>query len=452
LSSPVSRPPNSELQAHFSTPDEQKTFSGRRSILFLVLILAALFVLFTGLFFSTVPFLFQPAPPVAKAGQIDENSSVVLSGKKATPPQIPADQSLLIEQEQGLSLVSAANGDTTALSTPGYIYNPSVRPVLLPSGQLLYSGKGIWLTDIAHSAPRQIASFPADQVLTSLVVNDDGSMMAWSTAPAQGKGTVKIYAGPLEHTALVYQQSASRCPCFRAFSFLHSTPTQAQPALLLSDDRGDHDPVYYGMWLLDLNQGSSAQPRPLLSDQLAQGPLALSPTSNTLLYAHAEGFVPAPTDDSVPPELAAQTYANSLSLIPIQPSSASIGPEQEIVPKQSIHSNSAEYHWITTPRFSPDGRTLIYVLFSSDSTQPYDRHNALYMVRFPNSSDQHASSPQLLASSPSAFIELGPWLNSHLLTFYSDGGIYILDTQNNGVAEVDAATGGYAHIIAAVTQ
>ncbi len=426
-------------------------FSTKRAFFIFLLLLSLVFVILSALFFSSLPLLFQTPPPQAKTGPIDDDSSVVFSGKKSSPPQIPADQTLLIEQPQALSLISTSNEHITTLSTPGYSYNLSVPPVLLPSGQLIYSGvHTLWLTNIFHSTLQKIAAISADQVFTSLVASDDGSMIAWSSAPSYGKGSVSIYAGSLEHTTLVYQQSAARCPCFRAFSFLHATNLQSQPALLLSDDRGDHDPVYYGIWLLDLTKGPSAQPQPLLTDNSLQGPLALSPTSNTLLYAPVKGFVPAPTDDSVPAELGDQAYANSLSLLALNPPFVHVSSVQEVVARQRPRSNSAEYHWITTPGISPDGHTLIYVLFSSDSSQPYARHNALYLARFADASKQSASQPQLLASSSADFMELGPWLNEHLLTFYADGGIYMLDTQTNGLAKLTTVSGDYTRIIAVV--
>jgi hypothetical protein len=423
-------------------------FSARRSIFSFVFVLAIFFVVLSILFFSALPQLFQSAPLQSKAVQIDDDTSVVLSGKTAVPALITTGQSLLLEQHQGLSLLATANGHITALSAPGYVYNRSVPPVLLSSGLLLYSGDGgIWLTDIFHPALKRIAFFPADQVLTSLVVSADGLTVAWSTAPSQGPGPVRIYAGPFDHVVQVYQQSSVQCPCFRVFAFLYPSAGQSRPALLLSDDRGDHNPVYYGAWLLNLNSLSSAQPQLLLSGTPSQGPLALSSASNTLLYAHVEGFVPAPTDKSVPDELAAPSYANSLSLISLDPSSPQHSSEQELMPSQRLRSNSAEYHWVTTPTFSPDAHTLIYVLFSSDSVEPYARHNSFYLSTFADASKPHASKPELLASSSADFIELGPWLNNRLLSLYADGGIYLLDTQTNGLTKVGVVSGNYTRII-----
>jgi hypothetical protein len=355
---------------------------------------------------------------------------------------------LLVEQQHGLALIPTHGGPVKSLVTPGYSYNQAVPPILLPSGQILYSGNGIWITSLTHPVPRQVVSLPVDQVLTSLVVNDDASMFAWSTSPAQGKGLVKIYAGPLDHILLVYQRSAALCPCLRAFSFLRASATQS--TLLLSDDRSDHHPVNYGLWSLDLTKFPGAQPQLLRSPDPTQGPLAFSSRNNTLLYAPAKGFVPAPTDSSVPDELASQSYANSLSLLSLDPQTAHINSEQEVVPVQRQHSNSAEYHWVTTPRFSLDGGTLAYILFSSDVAQPYDRHNALYLATLSNG--QPTSRPQLLASSMADFIELGPWLSNQFLSLYADGSIYILDTQSNGLVRLGTLSGEYTRILSVVKQ
>jgi hypothetical protein len=446
LSSPASHSPDA-----VPIPGKRKLFSARGSIFALVLILAIFFVVLSTLFFSTLPQLLQSAPLKSRAVQIDDDTSVVLSGKTAAAPLITTGQSMVLEQHQGLSLLATTDGHITALSTPGYAYNSSVPPVLLSSGLLLYSGDGgIWQTDIFHAAPKRIASFPVDQVLTSLVVSADGLGIAWSTAPSEGPGPVRIYAGTLDHVVQVYQQSTAQCPCFRIFAFFDSSAGHTRPALLLSDDRGDHNSVYYGVWLLNLDSLPSAQPQLLLSGTPSQGPLALSPMSNTLLYARVKGFVPAPTDNSVPDELAAQSYANSLSLISLDPSSPQRSSEQELIASQRLRSNSAEYHWVTTPTFSPDAHTLIYVLFSSDSGEPYVRHNSLYLSTFADASKAQASKPELLASCSADFIELGPWLNNRLLSFYADGGIYLLDTQTNGLVKVSAVSGDYTRIIGVV--
>jgi hypothetical protein len=448
LSSPVSRPPSSETQDYSAVPRVPKPPPFSRGLFSFVLTLVVLLIVLLGLFLSTFPQLWQPAAVQVQTAKLDDDSSVVLSGKKeATTPQIPANEELLLEQQQTLSLISASNGHIKTLVTPGYIYNQAVSPVLLASGQVLYSGNGIWLGDIVgHASARKIFSLSVGQVLTSLVANDAGTLFAWSTAPAQGQGVVNIYTGTLANFSQVYQQTAGRCPCLRPFSFLHNSMT-----LLLSDDRGDHDPVYYGIWSLDLAV-SEARPQAVLANNPAQGPLALSPTSNTLLYARVKGFVPAPTDGTVPDELASQSYANSLSLIALDALSTRPASEQELLLRQRVQSNSAAYHWVTTPSFSPDGRTLIYVLFSSDATQPYDRHNALYMVTFPHASKAQATPPQLLASSQADFIELGPWLDKHLMTFYADGSVYILDTEDNGLLKVGAVSGAYTRIIGVIKQ
>ena len=84
----------------------------------------------------------------------------------------------------------------------GYIYNRGVPPLLTPSGQLVYSGNGVWLTNPFSGHPRQIAILPAGHVITSLALSQDGSQLAWSSAPLYGKGTLNLYAGPLKQPCL----------------------------------------------------------------------------------------------------------------------------------------------------------------------------------------------------------------------------------------------------------
>ncbi|MBV9690812.1 MAG: hypothetical protein JO202_14025, partial [Ktedonobacteraceae bacterium] len=276
----------------------------------------------------------------------------------------------------------------------------------------------------------------------------------WSTEPLDGNsdGNVAIYAGSLRQSALVYQHSIADCPCFRVFSFINGMGKQADNTLLLTDDRGDHHAVQYGLWKFDLADSPLADPQPLLGEDSQQGPLALSSSTNTLLYSSYEGFVPAPTDSSVPDDSNALSYANILSLANINSSRLTLDAPQTILPAQHNLSNSAAYHWVTTPLFSPTGHTLVYVEFSSDAQAPFDRHNALYTVQIGNTNSQsHMSKPQLLATSTSFFVELGPWLNNQVLTFYSNGSIYALDIGSRTVATI-THPGAYAHIIAVIGQ
>jgi len=105
-----------------------------------------------------------------------------------------------------------------------------------------------------------------------------------------------------------------------------------------------------------------------------------------------------------------------------------------VLPEQDNLSNSAQYHWVTTPIFSPDTHTLAYVEFSSDQQEPYDRHSSIYTVKISGSGAQlRVGKPQLLATTTSQLVELGPWYNNQIVTFYADGTLYPLD-----VAEDDA--------------
>src|SRR5260370_30406863 len=89
------------------------------------------------------------------------------------------------------------------------------------------------------------------------------------------------------------------------------------------------------------------------------------------------------------------------------------------------------HHWLTTPTFSPDGHTMAYVEFSSDTQESYDRYSALYTVDLNGSGSQvQVGHPKLVATSTTLLLELGPWLNSHVVTMYSDGWLYRLDGQS----------------------
>jgi len=57
------------------------------------------------------------------------------------------------------------------------------------------------------------------------------------------------------------------------------------------------------------------------------------------------------------------------------------------------------------------------------------------------------SNPQLMATSNANLLELGPWFNNHILTFYGDGSLYAMDIQTGAVATI-VQTGVYARIIA----
>jgi Tol biopolymer transport system component len=113
-------------------------------------------------------------------------------------------------------------------------------------------------------------------------------------------------------------------------------------------------------------------------------------------------------------------------------------------------SNSAQYHWVTTPIFSPDGHTLAYIEFSSDSQDPYDRHSALYTVQISGTGTHlHAGKPLLIATSTELLMELGAWFNNHTITFYADNSLYAMDLQTNAITTV-AQPGTYARMVAII--
>jgi hypothetical protein len=373
------------------------------------------------------------------------NLPIYLPGNKPVPAlSLPQGSYILYEQQGNLYLVSSNGGQATLLTTPGYEYNPSVHPLLTPSGQLLYSGDGVWLMDIFNQTATRIASVASDQIITSMALSNDGTAVAWSTEPVDGRGNVAIYAGPLAAPILVYQQSADNCPCFRIFSFMGDSKT-----LLLSDDQASHEAVQYGLWSLDLTN-SGGLPQPLLNEDSLQGPLALAPSGNTLLYAPDEGVVPNPTDGSVPADIAALTYADSIDIATLTGSPMAISTSQIVLPEQRDLNNAAAYHWVTTPLFTPDAHTLVYVEFSSDSQAPFDRHSALFTVQFTGSGKHlHVGRPRLLFTSTSLLVELGVWLSDHVLTFYADGTLYALDIHSSAVTTV-LSVGSYARIVGVV--
>jgi hypothetical protein len=354
---------------------------------------------------------------------------------------------VIYEQTSGLYIVSSSSNVSHKIPANGYVYSEAVPPILTPSGQLLYSGNGIWLIDPFGETPTKIADLPPDQVITSMALSDDGTMIAWSTEYVDGTGNIEIHAGPLAAPTIVYEQPALNCPCFRIFSFANGVGSRFDNTLLLTDDRGSNEAVQYGLWSLDLTQ-TTTTPQLILDENPQQGPLALAPYGNGLLYSSNEGAVPIPTDNSVPTSIAALSYANDLNLTTLSGSSLTPGTSQIVLAKQDNLSNSAQYHWVTTPVFSPDGHTLAYIEFSSDSQDPYDRHSALYTVQISGSGTHiHAGKPRLIGTSTELLMELGAWFNDHIITFYADGYLYAMDLQTNALTTL-AQPGTYARIVA----
>ena len=380
------------------------------------------------------------SPPIFTPG----NNSI-------TPLQLPAGYSVIYQQVDGLYYVSSADYVSHKIPASGYVYSESVPPILMPSGLLLYSGNGIWVIDPFAGAPIQIATLPPGQVITSMALSKDGKNIAWSTEPVDGNGNTIIYAGPLTDAAMVYEQPALDCPCYRIFSFASGTGAQADNTLLLTDDRGSNEAVKYGLWSLDITQ-NPAVPQLILDESPQQGPLALTPNGNGLLYSSNEGAVPVPTDGSVPTSIAALSYANNLNMATLSGSSLTPGTPQIVLEKQNDLSDIAQYHWVTTPLFSSDGHTLAYIEFSSDSQGPYDRHSALYTVQISSlGASVHAGKPRLIATSTEHLMELGAWINNHIITFYSDGSLYAMDLQNDSLTTL-TRTNTYANIVAVISS
>src|SRR5258708_8602284 len=100
-------------------------------------------------------------------------------------------------------MVSSTGNFSSIIPTQGYIYSEAVPPVLTPSGQLLYTGDGIWLTDPFGGTPTQIADLPADQVITSIALSHDGKMIALITNPTPRTSTLEIHALPLPSPPLI---------------------------------------------------------------------------------------------------------------------------------------------------------------------------------------------------------------------------------------------------------
>lgn len=363
--------------------------------------------------------------------------------------QLVAGRYVLYQTTTHISLISTTDGTALPLYTPDYLYNQAVRPLLTPDGQLLYSGSsGLWLTNVFDQQPVQIATLAPDTVVASLALSQDGAVVAWSTEPADGVGQVSVYAGPLFSTRRVWQQSSLDCPCLRIFALLSgSAPTGG--TLLLTDDRGSNEALQYGLWSLDISD-PGAGPRILMDEDTQQGPLALVPSSKTLLYSPSEGAVPAPTDGSVPADVAALSYADSMSVATLGASGLDLDSARVVLAGRGNPLASAQNRWITTPTFAPDGHTLAYVEFSSDTQDPYDRHCAVYTVQFGGTDGRvQVSRPLLVSTSTTRLLELGPWLNGHVVTMYGDGSLYALDVQDGALTSL-GHPGGYVRILAVI--
>ena len=454
------------------SPLNQSARFPKAGIVFLLALVGLLLLLFSSLFISSLPQLavdqtkhgpgtatiqqaatstptLTPTPTGTQNPNLTAASPLFLPNNTVQPPlNLPAGHYVIYESKNNLYVVSTDTGQIQLIATTGYVYSEAVRPILTPAGQLLYSGNGLWLTSIFNGTPTRIADIAPNQVITSMALSSDATTIAWSTEPADGNGVIDIYAGQIGAAQLVYEQQATDCPCFRIFSFMNGVGKNGDTTLLLTDDRGSHEAVQYGLWTLNLT-AIAATPQLLLDEDPQQGPLVLSPSGNTLLYSSTEGLAPIPSDQSVPTDVASLTYANSLNLAALSGKLLTTSNTQVVLSAQHSLNNIADYHWVTTPLFTLDEQTLIYIEFSSDAQAPYDRHSAIYTVHLSGSgSHLHASKPALLATSTARLIELGAWINNSILSFYSDGILYALDIKSGAVTAL-AQTQGYARIVAA---
>ena len=98
---------------------------------------------------------------------LDATSPIFTPGNASlTPLQLPAGYSVIYEQTSGLYFVSSSDKVSHKIPASGYIYSEAVPPILMPSGQLLYSGNGIWMIDPLGGTPIQIANLTPGQVIT----------------------------------------------------------------------------------------------------------------------------------------------------------------------------------------------------------------------------------------------------------------------------------------------
>lgn len=61
----------------------------------------------------------------------------------------------------------------------------------------------------------------------------------------------------------------------------------------------------------------------------------------------------------------------------------------------------------------------------------------------------HAGKPKLIATSTERLVELGAWINNHIITFYSDGSLYAMDLQKNALTTL-VQTNMYANVVAVI--
>jgi hypothetical protein len=398
---------------------------------------------------GTPVFVPSPTPTITSPAGVAQPPAPPspISGKPGTgtPPTLPRDAGIVYTSQNNLYLLTPDLSAPETLNTPGYL--PLVPPMLTSDGHLLYAGDGLYLADLMHRqsvAPLQIASIdPATQIIASATINADATQVYWSVEPRSGPGTITLYTAAItglgaSSPQVLYSQADNACPCFMLFG-LGASSTSGQPVLLLTDDLGAPAEQGIDLWQFDLgNQEIGAA---LLNGQ-GQLPLALSPDHTLVAYAPTSGEVPEPTDHSVPPEVGSQPYGNSL-MVAAWNADGLVTAQTLVAPQTNVPTFSA-YHWMTTPLFTPDNQSLAYVQFSSDAVGPYDRQNTLYLAPVNGS-----AAPGIIATFSAHLVELGGWLNSHVLLFYADGGLYALDT-HTAAASLLGTVSDYSEIIGVV--
>jgi hypothetical protein len=360
-----------------------------------------------------------------------------------TPPRLPDTIGVIYADNGGVYLLRSSDAAPEKLSTPGY--SALIEPILTNDGHLLYAGDGLYLLNLLQTdatPPLQIASIDKQhEVIASMAMSADGKEVFWSVEPHNGSGAISLYEAALTSTGaaaptLIYTQPTNTCPCYMIFGLAESGSKGAS-TLLLTDNLGTPADQGTGLWAFDRNQqlvGSE-----LLAEDQGQAPLALSADHTLLAYAPTTGEVPEPTDSSVPAQIGSQPYGNSIAVISANASASS--KSAILVPAQTNVRNFSSYHWITTPVFSSDNRSIAYIQFSSDDTGPYDRHSALYVAP-----TNGKSAPKVVANFSARLVELGSWLDSHTLLLYADRGIYAIDTQTAAISLL-AVVPSYSRIV-----
>jgi hypothetical protein len=460
---PVQHPPRQEPPSP-SFPLSPKPGVSRGGVFLLLASSGLLLVLFLSLAIASWPQAFsspssgQSAQPLLLKSDQTTFSTLHLSadlGKRA----------LIYARSDGILLVPVDGSKPHLLDTPGYHYDHAVPPLLTPSGQLLYSGSGIWQLDPLVGKSHQLASLPTDRVITSLVLSSDGTSLAWSSVPRDGKGSAEIYAGSLTQTTRIYQRATNQCPCLRVFAWSEAAATGSDEhkTLLLTDDYGAAGSFRTGLWQLALNGGQVEAPRQLLPDLPPQGPLILTAQTNRLLYTSTWGYVPVAQDGSVPSELATESYANDLLLAHLDNTAAQLQTPQTIVASQPLHEvqitrepvhyqstpTTMDYHWITTPRFSPTESQLAYVQFTSNRDAPFKRQSSLYLVDVRGNGTLFRA--QVQATVLDGYFELGTWLDSSTITLSFKNALYALNIQQGTLAKI-ADVGGYGMVVGSVAR